>query len=180
MGIDNIRFGLSRWLIAHIVVRFRELYGLEENTPLDDAIKNGSVCQATYDEYCEISGMFKFLSAVQTIVEERQTMADFFICAARGLRLSGMRMECGVQCDIESQSLLDPGDMCTDTVHTTLTNLTHDYQVCTYHAPPFIMNMLISHLYRLTANIFYNQTIIMTSLQIYHTYHHAVHGHCSP
>jgi hypothetical protein len=132
MGVRSIRVDLSRWLIAHIVLRIRELYGLDEDTTLDDAIQHGSECQATYEEFQEISGMFKFLRAVQAIAEERQTIADFFVCAARGPHVSDMRIESGVQCDIESQ--LDPGDMGTDTAHTTLKkySLTHDYEVCNF------------------------------------------------
>ncbi|KAG1790111.1 uncharacterized protein HD556DRAFT_1310895 [Suillus plorans] len=136
MGVPSIRVDLSRWLIAHIVVRIRELYGLDEDTPLDDAIQHGSECQATYEEFHEISGMFKFLRAIQAIAEERQTIADFFVCAARGPHLSDMRIECGVQCDIESQ--LDPGDMGTDTAHITSLNcsLTHDYETNTENVLP--------------------------------------------
>ncbi|KAG2335562.1 hypothetical protein BDR05DRAFT_1006677 [Suillus weaverae] len=127
MGVHSIRVDLSRWLIAHIVVRIRELYGLEEDAPLDNIFQQGYECQATYEEYCEIYGMSKFLSAVEALAEERQSVANFFVCAARGLRLSGM-VECGVQCDIESQ--LDPRDVCTDTAHTTLptSSLTNNYQ----------------------------------------------------
>ncbi|KAG1720424.1 uncharacterized protein EDB91DRAFT_1088861 [Suillus paluster] len=102
MGIKATRVDLSRWFIAHIVVRLRELHGLDEDTPLDDAFQNGSVSEATYQEYCELYGISNFLSATQTIPQERQSIAQFFISAARGLSLSNMRVDCAVQCDAES------------------------------------------------------------------------------
>ncbi|KAG2061013.1 hypothetical protein BDR06DRAFT_966816 [Suillus hirtellus] len=119
-AVDNT-FTVSYFVIC-------ELYGLDEDTTLDDAIQHGYECQITYEEFQEISGMFKFLCTVQAIAEEHQTIADFFVCAAQGPHLSDMCIECGVQCDIESQ--LDPGDMGTDTTHTTLPNcsFTHDYE----------------------------------------------------
>lgn len=136
MGTPSTRLDLSRWFIAHIVVRMREICGLDEDTPLDNVFEQGTVCQATHEEYCEIYGMFKFLSAVKSIVDERQSIADFFICAFKGLSVSGMHTHCGVQCDIESQ--LHPVEMCTDAAHTMLYDcpITNDYHVCDYALEP--------------------------------------------
>ncbi|KAG2354874.1 hypothetical protein BDR07DRAFT_1381928 [Suillus spraguei] len=103
MGIPRTRFDLSRWLIAHIAVRMRELCGLDEDTPLDNVFQHGYECQATYDQYCEVYGMSRFLSAVHAIAQERQSIADFFISAARGPGLSNIRVNCAVQCDSVSQ-----------------------------------------------------------------------------
>ncbi|KAG2136433.1 hypothetical protein DEU56DRAFT_756339 [Suillus clintonianus] len=102
MGVRSTRVDISRWLIAHIVVRLRELHGLDEDTPLDDALQKGSVTQATYQEYCELYGMSHFLNATQTIPQERQSMAQFFISAARGFFLSSIHVDCAVQCDSEA------------------------------------------------------------------------------
>lgn len=103
MGVKNIRFDISRWFIAHLVVRMREIHGLGADTPLDNTIINGSDCQVTYAEYCELHGMSMFLSKVQTIKVERQSIAQFFTSAGRGLSMIGRRVDCAVQCDAESQ-----------------------------------------------------------------------------
>ncbi|KAG2028695.1 hypothetical protein BDR03DRAFT_1019462, partial [Suillus americanus] len=103
MGVKNIRFDISRWFIAHLVVRMREIHGLGADTPLDNTIINGSDCQVTYAEYCELHGMSMFLSKVQTIKVERQSIAQFFTSAGRGLSMLGRRVDCAVQCDAESQ-----------------------------------------------------------------------------
>ncbi|KAG1837842.1 hypothetical protein DFJ58DRAFT_846298 [Suillus subalutaceus] len=103
MGVKNIRFDISRWFIAHLVVRMREIHGLGADTPLDNTVVNGSDCQVTYAEYCELHGMTMFLSKVQTIKVERQSIAQFFTSAGRGLSMLGRRVDCAVQCDAESQ-----------------------------------------------------------------------------
>jgi hypothetical protein len=102
MGIKRTRVGLSRWLIAYIVVRLRELYGLADDTPLDITIVTPTAIDLTYEEYCELHGIGQFLKAVETIHLERQSMAHFFICAAHGFRLASPRIQCPVQSDVES------------------------------------------------------------------------------
>jgi hypothetical protein len=115
MGIQDLRIDLSRWLVAYIVVRMRELYGLDEDTPLDDALHHGSVSEVTYEEYCELHGILRFLSTVQTIAVERDSMAHFFQCAAHGLNLACMRVECAVQCDPDpSKQSCDAADVYSD------------------------------------------------------------------
>lgn len=111
MGVQDLRIDLSRWLIAYIVVRMRELHGLDEDTPLKDVIEHGSDCQVNYEQYCELHGISKFLSVVQLIRVERQSMSQFFQSAARGLSLTSLRVDCAIQCDADSV-----GESC-DEVH---------------------------------------------------------------
>lgn len=129
MGVRSIRVDLSRWFIAYIVVRMRELHGLAHDTPLDHAITAGSQSQVTYEEYCELHGMSQFLSVVQMIPVERQSMAHFFICAARGINLECPRVDCGIQCDVESHGA--SADICNPSDPVEVSNATwHTSSVC--------------------------------------------------
>ncbi|KAG2335964.1 hypothetical protein BDR05DRAFT_1006302 [Suillus weaverae] len=138
-GYQGTRVDLSRWFIAHIVVRLRELHGLDEDTPLDDLLQKESVIQATYQEYCELYGMSHFLNATQTIPQERQSMAQFFISAARGVRLSNIHVDCAVQCDSEacvtpvvSENISDDGTVQLDIGHNTASEPHKgDQEICT-------------------------------------------------
>ncbi|KAG2337137.1 hypothetical protein BDR05DRAFT_952839 [Suillus weaverae] len=108
MGAQSLCIDLSQWFIAYIVVRMRELHGLDEDAPLDHALTVGSENKLTYEEYCELHGMSIFLSAVQMIAVERQSIAQFFQYAAHGLRMAGVRVDCAIQCDADS--LRESGD----------------------------------------------------------------------
>jgi hypothetical protein len=77
----------------------QELYGLNEDTPLDDALHYGSDSEVTYEEYCELHEILRYLSTVQMIAVEWDSMTHFFQYAAHGLNLACMCVECAVQCD---------------------------------------------------------------------------------
>lgn len=115
MGVKSTRFALSRWLVAYIVVRLRELHGLADDIPLDLTFATETDASLTHEQYCEIHGIHRFLKVVDAIPFERQSMAQFFICAARGLCLAHPRVDCAVQCDVESQGAsADISDTFTD------------------------------------------------------------------
>ncbi|KAG1829886.1 hypothetical protein DFJ58DRAFT_848588 [Suillus subalutaceus] len=103
MGVPSIRIDLSQWFIAYIVVRMREIHGLDEDTPLDHVLDFGSENHVTCAEYSEVHGMATFIKNVQTISVERRTMAQFFECASRGLTMARVFVDCAIQCDEESE-----------------------------------------------------------------------------
>ncbi|KAG1860969.1 hypothetical protein F4604DRAFT_1684241 [Suillus subluteus] len=103
MGVPSIRIDLSQWFIAYIVVRMREIHGLDEDTPLDHVLDFGSENNVTYAEYSEMHGMATFIKNVQTISVERRSMAQFFECASRGLTMARVFVDCAIQCDEDSE-----------------------------------------------------------------------------
>ncbi|KAG1832551.1 hypothetical protein DFJ58DRAFT_736336 [Suillus subalutaceus] len=92
--------GFGRLLASHVVMRFREIQGLDYNESLENMIANGLLLTArSTEEFLEIFGMIEMISTCQELRVDRSPMARFFITAGRALYTSGLGKECVVDYD---------------------------------------------------------------------------------